>query len=66
MTRTAPPPASCAIVAVGDELLAGFTVDSNGAWMGRRAGGRGLPVRARFVVGDSAPDIRGALARALE
>lgn len=51
---------------MGDELLAGFTVDTNGAWMGRRAARLGLPVRARFVVGDSAPDIRGALARALE
>ena len=53
-------------MAVGDELLAGFTVDTNGAWMGRRAASLGLPVRARFVVGDSARDIRGALARALE
>lgn len=51
---------------MGDELLAGFTVDTNGAWMGRRAARLGLPVRARFVVGDSARDIRGALARALE
>ena len=51
---------------MGDELLAGFTVDTNGAWMGRRAASLGLPVRARFVVGDSARDIRGALARALE
>ena len=51
---------------MGDELLAGFTVDTNGAWMGRRAARLGLPVRARFVVGDSARDIRGALARALD
>lgn len=53
-------------MAVGDELLAGFTVDTNGAWMGRRAASLGLPVRARFVVGDSARDIRGALSRALD
>ena len=53
-------------MAVGDELLAGFTVDANGAWMGRRAANLGLPVRARFVVGDRAEDIRGALARALD
>lgn len=51
---------------MGDELLAGFTVDTNGAWLGRRADGLGLPVRARFVVGDNAPDIRGALEWALE
>ena len=51
---------------MGDELLAGFTVDTNGAWMGRRTARLGLPVRARFVVGDDARDIREALARALE
>ena len=51
---------------MGDELLSGFTVDTNGAWMGRRAASLGLPVRTRFVVGDNAPDIRRALTRALE
>ena len=66
LTGTVPSPASCAIVAVGDELLAGFTVDTNGAWVGRRAATLGLPVRARFVVGDNGPDIRGAVRRALE
>ncbi len=51
---------------MGDELLAGFTVDTNGAWLGRRAASLGLPVRAKLVVGDDAPAIKGALARALE
>ncbi len=51
---------------MGDELLAGFTVDGNGAWLGRRAARMGLPVRARFVVGDRIPEIRRALGRALE
>ena len=51
---------------MGDELLLGFTVDTNGAWIGREAASLGLPVRARFVVGDRAPDIRRAVARALE
>lgn len=51
---------------MGDELLAGFTVDTNGAWVGRQAASLGLPVRARFVVGDRAPDIHGAVTRALK
>ncbi|MGD8278560.1 MAG: competence/damage-inducible protein A [Gemmatimonadota bacterium] len=53
------------IVAVGDELLLGDSIDSNGPWLGRRLSGLGAVVSRRTVVGDDDAAIRGAVADAL-
>lgn len=54
------------IVAVGDELLLGDVVDTNGAWLGRRFAELGIRVARRTVVGDDADAIRDAVGAALE
>jgi nicotinamide-nucleotide amidase len=53
-----------AIVAVGDELLLGETVDTNSAWMGRELTRLGLRVVRRYTVGDVPEDIEDAVAAA--
>lgn len=53
------------VVAVGDELLSGRTVDSNAAWLGRTLGGAGVPVVRRYTVGDDPAEIAEAVSRAL-
>lgn len=55
-----------AVVAVGDELLAGHTVDTNAAWLGRRLAELGAPVRVRHTVGDDDEAIRRVVRLALE
>lgn len=65
MSGTAQAALRAAIVTVGDELLYGATVDTNGAWMGQALAERGIPVVERRVVGDSDADIGGALAGVL-
>ena len=55
------------IVTIGDELLLGFTIDTNAAWLARELAPLGVQVVRRATVGDAADDIadavRGALAR---
>ena len=46
-----------ALVCVGDELLAGDTVNTNAAWLGRRLGERGVTVGRVSVVTDRVADI---------
>ncbi|MEZ4425892.1 MAG: CinA family nicotinamide mononucleotide deamidase-related protein [Gemmatimonadota bacterium] len=58
--------ARAGILTVGDELLFGATVDTNGAWLSARLADLGLPVRARAVVGDRDEEIRRALLWLLE
>ncbi len=58
-------PARAAVVAVGDELLFGSTVDTNGTWLGERLAELGIPVAARWVVGDDDDAIARALGQAL-
>lgn len=53
------------VVAIGNELLLGETVDTNGAWLGRRLAQAGIRVVRRSTVGDVASDIRGAVEDAL-
>lgn len=53
------------VVAVGDELLSGRTVDSNSAWLGEVLAAAGVPVVRRFTVGDDPAEIREAVSRAL-
>jgi molybdenum cofactor synthesis domain-containing protein len=46
-----------AIVTVGDELLAGDTVNTNAAWLGRRLAERGVDVERSTTVPDRVADI---------
>lgn len=65
LTEAVPVPVS-AIVAVGDELLFGETVDTNAAWLARWLAALGAPVARKFTVGDVAAEIQGAVRAALE
>lgn len=53
------------VVAIGDELLLGDTLESNGAWLGRTLGEVGVRVVRRTIVGDDASAIRDAVGDAL-
>lgn len=54
------------LVAIGDELLLGFTADTNGAFLARRLAERGIAVARRTAVGDDEPSIVSAVRGALE
>ncbi|HEX5010544.1 MAG TPA: CinA family nicotinamide mononucleotide deamidase-related protein [Planctomycetota bacterium] len=58
-------PRLVAILAVGDELLAGELLDSNSAWLARQVRARGHAVTGFAVVGDELPAIRAAVQAAL-
>ena len=60
MTSSAPN--TVALVLVGDELLTGHTIDTNGPWLGRRLTEAGLQVGAATI----APDDADAVVRAIE
>ena len=53
------------IVAIGNELLLGFTVDTNGAELGRALAAIGARVTRRTTVGDNPASIRAAVEEAL-
>jgi len=53
-------------VAVGDELLLGTTVDTNGAWLGMELAELGVPVLARHTVGDRVEEIARGIREGLE
>lgn len=53
------------IIAVGEELLLGETVDTNAAWLGRRLAEVGLRVSRRATVGDDRGEIQAAVSTAL-
>lgn len=53
------------IVAIGNELLLGHTVDTNGAELGRALAAVGVRVTRRTIVGDEAAAIRGVVRDAL-
>jgi nicotinamide-nucleotide amidase len=53
------------LVTIGDELLLGFTVDTNGAFLGRRLASRGIAIARRTAVGDALPEIVDAIGQAL-
>lgn len=55
---------TAAIVAIGDELLLGDTVDTNSAWLGQRLADLGIPVGRRWVVADATTDIQEAVSAA--
>jgi nicotinamide-nucleotide amidase len=54
------------IVTIGDELLLGLTIDTNGAWLGRELAAIGVTIARRTAVSDRAADIAGAVRDALE
>lgn len=56
-------PRRVAIVSVGDELLAGETVNTNAAWLGRRLTERGLTVGRTVVLPDDEEAIAATVAR---
>jgi nicotinamide-nucleotide amidase len=54
------------VVTIGDELLLGFTVDTNAAHLARELASIGIAVARRSTVGDSSADIASAVRDALE
>lgn len=56
---------AAAVVTVGDELLLGESVDTNGAWLAQALARVGLAVVGRWVTGDVPSEIRRALRSAL-
>ena len=54
------------IVTIGDELLLGFTIDTNGAHLARELTQRGIAVVRRASCGDSAESIAEAVKDALD
>lgn len=57
---------SSAVVAVGNELLIGKTVDTNGSWLSEKLTDLGVPVAGRWVTGDDPGLIQGCIKDALE
>jgi nicotinamide-nucleotide amidase len=54
------------LLTIGDELLLGFTLDTNGPYLSRRLAEIGVRVVRRSATGDAAEDITRAVAEALE
>ncbi len=54
------------IVTIGDELLLGFTIDTNAAWLARELASIGVEITHRATVGDNATDIAAAVSQAIE
>ena len=54
------------LITIGDELLLGFTVDSNGAYLGRQLAALGVSIARRTSVGDTRDAIVAAVREALE
>jgi len=57
--------AAVEVIAIGDELLIGDTIDTNGAWLGSTLAESGIRVARRTVVGDQDDAIRSAVSDAL-
>jgi nicotinamide-nucleotide amidase len=54
------------LITIGDELLLGFTIDTNAAHISRTLASAGVEVVRRTTVGDEADKIAGAVREALE
>ena len=54
------------IVTIGDELLLGFTIDTNAAHLGRELAAIGISITHRSSVGDDSVAIKDAVKEALE
>jgi molybdenum cofactor synthesis domain-containing protein len=53
------------IITVGNELISGIQVDTNGAYLAEQLWGCGIPVRRIVSVGDDAPALAAALIESL-
>ncbi len=54
------------IVTIGDELLLGFTTDTNAAWLSRELASLGISVVRRATCGDNTADIISTVREALD
>ena len=54
------------ICTIGDELLLGYTIDTNGAHLARELAASGVSVARRATVGDGAEEIAAAVREALD
>lgn len=54
------------LITIGDELLLGFTIDTNGAYVAQRLAASGIGVRRRTSVGDELAAIRAAVRESLD
>ncbi|HEY2374330.1 MAG TPA: competence/damage-inducible protein A [Gemmatimonadaceae bacterium] len=54
------------LITIGDELLLGFTIDTNAAYLARELASIGIGIRRRASVGDVAEDIAAAVGDAIE
>jgi nicotinamide-nucleotide amidase len=54
------------LITIGDELLLGFTIDTNAAHLARELAAIGVGIRRRATVGDVAADIQSAVREALD
>ncbi|CAA9333516.1 MAG: ADP-ribose pyrophosphatase of COG1058 family / Nicotinamide-nucleotide amidase, partial [uncultured Gemmatimonadaceae bacterium] len=54
------------LITIGDELLLGFTIDTNAAHLARELAAEGVEVARRASVGDEAADIAAAVQEALD
>jgi nicotinamide-nucleotide amidase len=54
------------LITIGDELLLGFTIDTNAAHISRTLAGAGVEIVRRTTVGDEADKIASAVAEALD
>ena len=54
------------VVTIGDELLLGYTIDTNGAHLARELAGVGIEIVRRSTAGDDAAEIAAAVREALE
>jgi nicotinamide-nucleotide amidase len=54
------------LITIGDELLLGFTIDTNAAHISRTLAAAGFEIVRRTTVGDAADEIARAVAEALE
>ena len=54
------------LITIGDELLLGFTIDTNAAYLARELAAIGVEIVRRTTVGDGADDIAAAVREALD
>ena len=54
------------LLTIGDELLLGFTIDTNAAYLARALAGIGVEIVHRTTVGDDADKIAAAVSEAIE
>jgi nicotinamide-nucleotide amidase len=54
------------LITIGDELLLGFTIDTNGAFLAQKLAEQGVAITRRTAVGDAKRVIADALREALE